>query len=72
MKFKVLREHYGDRLYTESDEREANERDVEHLVKAGVLQKADAKSEPEPENKAELAPVNKSEPSPTKKSSKRG
>lgn len=72
MKFKVLREHYGDQLYTEGDEREANERDVEHLLKAGVLQKADAKSEPEPENKSEPAPDNKAEPAPAKKTSKRG
>jgi len=37
MKFKVLRQHYGDRLYLAGDEREAEERDVLHLVKAGVL-----------------------------------
>jgi len=37
MKFKVLRQHYGDRLYLAGDEREAEERDVSHLIKNGVL-----------------------------------
>ncbi|WP_406871617.1 hypothetical protein WHT83_14955 [Aminobacter sp. P9b] len=56
MKFRVKREHFGDKMYMTGDEREAKESDVAHLVKAGVLEK----SEPAPKNKAEKAPKNKS------------
>lgn len=59
-KFTVLRQHFGDKLYNEGDERDARESDVAHLVKSGVLQSADKKSEPAPKNKAERgAPLNK-------------
>lgn len=58
MKFKVIRQHMGDRLYMPGDEREAKEADVRHLVDAGVLEKATAP----PENKAKKsAPQNKSD-----------
>lgn len=66
MKFKVLRQHLGDRMYMPGDEREANEGDVGHLVDNGVLEaKRDApaksKKEPAPKNKAvSSAPKNKS------------
>ena len=65
MKFEVLRRHRGDRDYRPGDEREANESDVVHLVRAGVLRrkeepkKAQAKAEEAPQNKAETAPLNK-------------
>lgn len=61
MKFKVLRQHYGDKQYFAGDEREANEADVAHLVEVGVLEKAGSKSEDAPLNKAEAAPANKAE-----------
>lgn len=57
MKFKVMRQHYGDKTYMPGDEREAREADVQHLVDRGVLvaeKKADA-----PKNKAVSAPKNK-------------
>ena len=53
-KFITIRQHYGDRLYLPGDEREAQERDVAHLVKNGVL-----KAEPAVKNKAEPAVKNK-------------
>jgi hypothetical protein len=60
MKFRVLRQHYGDRQYMPGDEREASKADVQHLIDAGVLVEAKAKSEPPPKNKAEkAAPKNK-------------
>ena len=59
MKFKVLRQHYGDKLYAAGDTREADEKTVRHLVDAGVLEEAGTKAEAAPENKAEPAPANK-------------
>lgn len=65
MKFVVLRRHRGDRDYRPGDEREANESDVVHLVRAGVLRrkeepkKTSAKAEAAPQNKAEASPMNK-------------
>lgn len=56
MKFNVIRQHFGDKMYMPGDEREAAESDVAHLVRAGVLEKAEAA----PKNKAERAPKNKS------------
>lgn len=56
MKFNVIRQHFGDKMYMPGDEREASESDVAHLVKAGVLEKAESA----PKNKAERAPKNKS------------
>ena len=58
MKYRVMREHYGDRAYVEGDEREAEPRDVAHLVARGVL--VEAKAEPALKNKAEPAVQNKS------------
>lgn len=55
MKFNVLRQHYGDRMYFPGDEREMAENEAAELVKSGVLKKAAAK----PANKAEPAPKNK-------------
>lgn len=46
--YKVLRQHYGDKPYSEGDTREAEPRDVAHLVERGVLEKA----EPAVQNKA--------------------
>ncbi len=40
MKFDVLRRHIGDKLYEEGDQRDADERDVAHLVRNGVLRPA--------------------------------
>lgn len=39
MQFEVMRQHLGDRFYNEGDIREANEQDVMHLIKNGVLRK---------------------------------
>lgn len=58
--YTTLRQHYGDKLYMPGDPREAAERDVAHLVEAGVLEpKAEAKAEPATANKAEPAVQNK-------------
>lgn len=54
-KFKVLREHEGDRFYREHDEREIPDADAAHLVQLGVLAKMDEADA----NKAEPAPSNK-------------
>ncbi|MBM3603645.1 MAG: hypothetical protein FJX25_02580 [Alphaproteobacteria bacterium] len=58
-KFKVLRQHHGDKPYAEGDTREADERDVAHLVANGVLEPMKAKAEPAAKNKAEPAVQNK-------------
>lgn len=60
MKFQVLRQHFGDRLYQAGEEREANQSDVAHLVDSGVLAaKPERKAEPRVANKAEAAVENK-------------
>jgi hypothetical protein len=59
MKYRVIRQHFGDRMYMPGDEREAGEADVQHLVASGVLEPAGEKSEQAPHNKAEPAPKNK-------------
>lgn len=61
MKYKVIRQHYGDKQYMPNDTREANPSEVKHLVDAGVLEEAKAKAETPASNKAEkAAPKNKS------------
>ena len=55
MKFKALRPHQGDKWYDVDDEREADEREVAHLVASGTLEKM---AEPV-KNKAEPAVKNK-------------
>lgn len=57
--YKVLRQHHGDQLYAAGDTREADERDVAHLVENGVLEPVKAKAEPAVQNKAEPAVRNK-------------
>lgn len=57
MKYTVKRQHYGDRLYSKGDEREADPQTVAHLVRQGVL--AEAKAAPEPKNKMAPAVKNK-------------
>lgn len=57
MLYTVKRQHFGDKLYVEDDEREANPNDVQHLVKNGVLVEKKAKTAPK--NKARIAPKNK-------------
>ncbi|WP_010116647.1 hypothetical protein [Acinetobacter sp. P8-3-8] len=37
MKYLVKRVHFGDRMYYEGEEREANPNDVQHLLNKGVL-----------------------------------
>lgn len=61
MKYEVLRQHLGDRMYMPGDEREISETDAAALVKQGVLAKAGKKAEP-PKGKAEPKPANKAEP----------
>lgn len=58
MKYQVLRQHLGDRLYNKGEDREARESDVAHLVRTGVL--LPMKAEPVVENKAEPRVANKS------------
>ena len=55
-KYQVLRQHYGDKLYLSGDVREAEDRDVAHLVKQGVL-----KAEAPVKNKAEATVKNKAD-----------
>lgn len=60
MKFEVIREHLGDRPYRKGDIREADEAQVAHLVRAGVLKPKAL--EAAPKNKAlKAAPKNKAE-----------
>ena len=56
MLFIVKRQHFGDRLYLAGEEREADPRDVAHLVEKGVLAE---KAAPAPKNKAAATPKNK-------------
>lgn len=60
MKFNVIRQHLGDKMYMPGDEREASQSDVQHLVSNGVLE--EAKAERKPANKAEPAVQNKADP----------
>ncbi len=55
MKFQVMRQHFGDRMYEPGDTRDADEGDVLHLIINGVL----AKAEPTTANKAEPKTANK-------------
>ena len=57
--FKVLRQHHGDKPYAEGDIREADPRDVAHLVANGVLEPIKAKAEKPVEDKSEPAMKNK-------------
>ena len=59
-KFKVLREHDGDKFYFPGDVRTANAADVAHLVKNGVLVLLDD-SEPTPAVKLAPAHENKAD-----------
>ncbi len=59
-KFKVLREHDGDKFYFPGDVRTANAADVAHLVKNGVLVLLDD-SEPTPTVKLAPAHENKAD-----------
>jgi hypothetical protein len=62
-RYRVLRQHEGDRLYKPGDLREASPCDVAHLVASGVIEvvpdAAAVKAEPAPRNKAERPPRNK-------------
>jgi len=60
MKYTVIRQHLGDRMYMPGEEREASPSEVRHLVKNDVL--AEAKVERRPANKVEPAVQNKSDP----------
>jgi hypothetical protein len=58
-KYKVIRQHYGDRLYMQGETREIAEAEARHLVPR-CLEPIAAKAEPAPKNKAEgPAPKNK-------------
>ena len=59
MNYRVLRQHQGDQPYAEGDTREADERDVAHLVANGVLEPVKAKAVTPVKNKAEPAVRNK-------------
>jgi len=76
--FYVLRQHFGDRSYVKGDTREANESDVAHLVRSGVLKLVEPETPPplptpEPERPPELdpgqtpVPEPKAEPEPLNK-----
>lgn len=59
-KFKVKRPHVGDREYAIGDVREANSRDVAHLI-PNTLEPivVESKAEPHPQNKMDSVPLNK-------------
>lgn len=58
-KFKVRRQHLGDRMYLPGETREIAAGAVKHLVDNGVLEPIKAKAEPAPKNKAEPKAENK-------------
>lgn len=59
-RYRVLREHIGDRAYFEGEEREALPSQVGHLLGRVLEPLEAAKAEPTPRNKAEgAAPANK-------------
>lgn len=57
-KYKVIRQHQGDRMYLPGEERELPEGDAGHLIPR-CLVPISGKAEPAPKNKAEPAPKNK-------------
>lgn len=58
MKYKVIKQHLGDKQYFEGDLREvANEADAKQLIKAGLIE--DAKETKAPAQKAATKPQNK-------------
>ncbi|MET4636168.1 hypothetical protein [Kaistia defluvii] len=65
MKFKVIREHLGDRFYKVGETREAQRGDVAHLIGTTLAPSGKAakpaknKAAPPVSNKAEQAPTNK-------------
>ncbi|TXC73960.1 hypothetical protein FSZ31_04360 [Sphingorhabdus soli] len=66
-KFKVLREHRGDKQYSEGDTRTAEPSVVAHLVDAGILAPVDSgKKKPAAAKKAKT-PGNKKAPTPDNK-----
>lgn len=65
MKFKVIREHLGDRFYQVGETREAQRADVAHLIgKSLALPGKTAKTL---SNKAARPPANKVDPAPANK-----
>lgn len=65
MKYKVTRQHWGDRQYMEGQEREVkNESDAKELLRMGLIAEAEANAEkaaPKPKNKMAKDPANKAE-----------
>jgi hypothetical protein len=58
-KFKVRRQHLGDRMYMPGMTREVAAGTVKHLVANGVLEPMKEKAEAAPKNKAEPKAANK-------------
>lgn len=59
MKYRVIKQHYGDRQYWAGDEREINsEPTAKELVAKGLIAPLN-KAEPVPKNKMAKAPQNK-------------
>ena len=52
MKYRVKREHEGERFYNVGDERELDEATATQLVRLGVLEAIEVKPEAAPLNKA--------------------
>ena len=59
--YKVLRQHYGEKAYAAGDTREAEPREVAHLVASGVLAEVVEKAAPKLANKAAPKVSNKSD-----------
>lgn len=61
MKYRVSRQHLGDRMYFPGDEREAVAGDVQHLIDSGILSPLEVEEEKTPAKakKAMTPPENK-------------
>lgn len=73
-KYRVVREHFGDKPYAEGDERIGAAADLDHLVprlleEIGLFDGAAADVEPDGE-KADPAPANKASPKPKNKAAR--
>lgn len=66
MKYRVLRQHHGDKPYSIGDERELRENDAKQLVELGVLEPIQQKKAPESDNKMQSEPENKARTRKTK------
>jgi hypothetical protein len=60
-KYKVMREHLGDKFYLTGEQREANPVDVKHLVAKGILVELGEGDKPKPAPKTPTKKVNQND-----------